>query len=104
MEREGVALVNPDRFSHLAKPVRSLGEGVQSVAVAANDILGLFYFLFEGGIVGRELIGTLRAFDQKKAVAFTGLQAADGFLGQNDAEGIPDFADFEFQHDALHML
>jgi hypothetical protein len=26
------------------------------------------------------------------------LQATDGLLGENDPEGIADFADFEFQH------
>jgi hypothetical protein len=105
MEREGIALVDPngltpcpDRFTHVARPVHSFGERVQGVAVAANDVLGLFHFLFEGRIVGCELIGTVRAFDQKEAITFTGLQAADGFLGENDAEGIANFAKLEFEH------
>jgi hypothetical protein len=92
VECESVALVDPhwltarrNRLVHVTGPINSLREGMQGVAVAADDVLRLFHFLCEGGIIGCELIGAVWAFDQEKAIAFAGLEAADGFLGENDA-------------------
>jgi hypothetical protein len=70
LEREGIALVDPDHFGLLGQRVYSracadylLGELVQGVAVAADDIFALFHFLVEGGIRGRELASAVRALD-----------------------------------------
>ena len=71
---------------------------MQGVAVSANDVLGLLHFLLKRRIVGRKLICTVRSFDQKKAVTFTGMQAVDGLLGKDDAQGIANFANLQFQN------
>src|SRR5260370_8037401 len=75
VEREGITRVDPERFTHLARPFRLLRESVQSVALAADDVLALFHFLFEGGVVGRGRLGTVWARDQENAVPLTGGQA-----------------------------
>src|SRR5712691_2605849 len=38
VEGQGIALVDPDRVTHLARPFRLLREGVQSVAVATDNV------------------------------------------------------------------
>jgi len=48
------------------RPFHSLRESVQGVAVAADNIFGLFHFLLEGGVVGRELVSSVWGFNQKK--------------------------------------
>jgi hypothetical protein len=71
VKREDIALLDPEKLTHLRELFRSFGESMQSIAVAANDVLGPLHLLFKRRIVRRELIGALWTFD---------------------------FADFQFQH------
>ncbi len=62
----------------------SLGEDVQGVAIAAEDILRLGHFLFECRVVWREAITAFRSFDQEEGLALAGLQAVDHLFGEDN--------------------
>jgi Mechanosensitive ion channel, beta-domain/Mechanosensitive ion channel MscS, C-terminal len=61
----------------------TLGEGMEGVAIAINDVPSLLHFSLEGGIVRCELTNTIGSFNQKQTVAFVSVQPTDGFLWQN---------------------
>src|SRR5216684_1066342 len=76
----------------------SFSERMESVAVAANDFLGPGHFLFKGPAAGCEFVGSIGCFNQKERFAVTYMQTMDNLFGQDDTQGIAEFADFEFDH------
>src|ERR1700723_2655166 len=76
----------------------SLGKYVQAVTVAPDDLLGLLHFLLERRIGWRQLIGAIRAFDQKQPIAIARAQTADRLLGQHHAERIANLTNLQLQH------
>jgi hypothetical protein len=62
-------------------------------------ILSAFVILFlEGWIVRCKSISAFRRFDEKKSFTLASLQAIDHFFRQHNAERVPEFADFEYNH------
>ncbi len=76
---------------------------MERVAISADNLFGLFEFLLESGVVGRELVGAVGAFDEEQTVAFAGVETGDGFFGKNDAKRIADLAKFEFDQGLLSL-
>jgi hypothetical protein len=64
----------------------SLRENPQSIAVTVHDAASYAHLLFEFGIPRRELVRSVRRFDQEQALTFGGIQALEDFLGKDHAE------------------
>jgi hypothetical protein len=79
-----------------SRPVPSLGENVECIAVAADDVLRLRHFFLEAGIVRLEQVATLRSFDQEQRFTLPGVQTIDDLFRQDNSERVPEFADLEF--------
>src|SRR5207245_1611524 len=77
---------------------RSLGQSVQRVAIACDDVLSLGHLLFESRIVGREPVTAVGSLDQKKGRAIAAVQAMNDLFWQDNTQGVPEFTDFEFHH------
>jgi hypothetical protein len=73
---------------------------MKGVAVAVNDISGLFHFSLKSGVIGSQ-INPVGRLDQEKASAFIGVEMAYGLLRQYHSQRVADLANFEFQH--LHL-
>ena len=71
---------------------------MQRVPVAVHDVLRFRHPFLEAGIVGSELVASIRCLDQEQSFAIRGAQAGDYFLGQYDPERVPELSDFEFNH------
>ena len=71
---------------------------MQSIAVTLDDLIRFRHLLLEGWIVRSQLISAFRRFDEKKSFTVAGLQTADHFFRQHNAERVPEFTDFEYSH------
>jgi hypothetical protein len=80
------------RRARRSRPASSFGENMQRVAVAVHDVLRFRHPFLEAGIVGSELVASIRSFDQEQSFAIRGVQTADYFLGQYDPKRVPELA------------
>ena len=71
---------------------------MQSVAVALDDLIRSCQLFLEGWIVWRKLASAFRRFDEKERFTVAGLQAVDHFFRQHNAQRVPEFADFQYNH------
>jgi hypothetical protein len=71
------------------------GSFTSRVAVATAQAFEHPHRFVELRIAGRE-IQAVRGFGGRERVTFLDAEGGEGFLGQDDAAGVADFADFEF--------
>src|SRR5882762_4716082 len=79
-------------------PNPSFGEFANCVAIATRDVVSLRHFFLESWIVWREPVLAVWSLDQEELLAVAAVQAVQDFFRKDDAEGIAEFADFDFDH------
>lgn len=92
------------RLARLSRPEPSLSQDVERVAIAVHDLFGLRQLLSKGRIVGRQLVTAVWPFVQVQRFPVLRTKAIDDLLGQDDAERVAKFADFEFDYEAPPSL
>src|ERR1700692_1695785 len=81
-----------------SSPALSPGEHVQSIAIAADDVISFRHLFPEARIVGREPIAAVRSLDQEQRLTVAGVQTIYNLFRQDNSKRISEFADFKFDH------
>ncbi len=70
------------RRARRSRRASSLGEEMECIPVAADDVLGFLHLLLEAGVVGSKLLASVRRFNQEQCFA-----VRDGLRGDGRTAG-----------------
>ena len=69
--------------------------------IAPRDVFGDGHLVGKVGLAGRDAVTVIFGVGEDDGIALFGVEAGEGFFGEDDAEGVADFAELEFErHDA----
>ena len=87
-----------------SRQVRSFSKFPKSVAIALHKAFRNFHLGFKARALSGDAEGAFGGFREIENRAFLGFELLKGFFGEDDAEGIADFANFGFSDYGITLV